>query len=51
MSVAFRRCDPAVPPASDLIAAILVEYDAIAGRALSGGPSATREDLSRWAMA
>jgi len=39
--VAFRRCDPAVPPASALIAAILAEYDVIAGRALSGGPSAT----------
>lgn len=46
MSVAFRRCDPATPPASDLIAALLTEYDAIAGRKLRGGPSATREDFS-----
>ena len=46
MPVTFRRCDPAVPPASDLIAAVLAEYDVIAGRALSGGPSATPADFS-----
>lgn len=44
--VVFHRRDPAVPPASDLIAAILEEYDAIAGRALGGGPSATPADFS-----
>ena len=42
----FRRCDAAHPPASDLIAAVLAEYDAVAGRALSGGPSATPSDFS-----
>ncbi len=46
MPVDFRRCDPAVPPASDLIAAILAEYDVIAGRHLTGGPSATDVDFS-----
>jgi GNAT superfamily N-acetyltransferase len=46
MSVAFRRCDPATPPASDLIAALLAEYDVIAGRHLTGGPSATTADFS-----
>jgi GNAT superfamily N-acetyltransferase len=46
MSVTFRRCDPAVSPASDLIAAILAEYDLVAGRSLSGGPSATPADFS-----
>ncbi|MEA2305698.1 MAG: hypothetical protein QOH43_2978 [Solirubrobacteraceae bacterium] len=42
----FRVCDPARPPASDLIAAVLAEYDAVAGRPLSGGPSATPADFS-----
>jgi GNAT superfamily N-acetyltransferase len=46
MPVTFRRCDPAEPPASELIAAILAEYDVIAGRHLSGGPSATEADFS-----
>lgn len=46
MPVDFRRCDPAVPPASDLIAAVLAEYDVIAGRHLTGGPSATDADFS-----
>jgi GNAT superfamily N-acetyltransferase len=46
MPVDFRRCDPAVPPASDLIDAILAEYDVVAGRSLSGGPSATPADFS-----
>ena len=43
---AFRRCDAAQPPASELIAAVLAEYDAVAGRALHGGPSATPSDFS-----
>jgi GNAT superfamily N-acetyltransferase len=42
----FRRCDAARPPASELIDAVLAEYDEVAGRALSGGPSATPEDFS-----
>ena len=42
----FRRCDPATPPASDLIAAVLAEYDVVAGRHLTGGPSATADDFS-----
>jgi GNAT superfamily N-acetyltransferase len=46
MPVTFRRCDPGVPPASDLIAAILAEYDVIAGRHLTGGPSASTADFS-----
>ena len=46
MPVVFRRCNPAVAPASDLMAALLAEYDVIAGRALSGGPSATPADFS-----
>ena len=46
MPVSFRRCDPAAPPASDLIAALLAEYDVVAGRRLTGGPSATADDFS-----
>jgi GNAT superfamily N-acetyltransferase len=46
MSLEFRRCDAARPPASELIDAVLDEYDAMAGRALSGGPSATPADFS-----
>jgi GNAT superfamily N-acetyltransferase len=46
VSAEFRRCDAARPPASDLIAAVLAEYDAVAGRALRGGPSATPSDFS-----
>lgn len=42
----FELCDPARPPASDLIEAVLDEYDAVMGRRLRGGPSATPEDLS-----
>jgi ribosomal protein S18 acetylase RimI-like enzyme len=42
----FRRCDPKRPPANELIDAVLDEYDVIAGRALSGGPSATPSDFS-----
>jgi GNAT superfamily N-acetyltransferase len=46
MEVRFEACDAAVQPASDLIAAVLVEYDAVAGRALRGGPSGTPSDFS-----
>ena len=46
MAVVFRACDPAVPPASDLMAALLAEYDVVAGRHLTGGPSATPGDFS-----
>lgn len=42
----FRVWDPSVPPASDLIAAVLAEYDLAAGRQLRGGPSATSADFS-----
>ena len=42
----FRRCSAGKPPASELMAALLEEYDVIAGRALSGGPSATPSDFS-----
>jgi GNAT superfamily N-acetyltransferase len=42
----FRWCDAALPPASELIDAVLAEYDEVAGRALHGGPSATPEDFS-----
>jgi GNAT superfamily N-acetyltransferase len=42
----FRWCDAARPPASELIDAVLAEYDEVAGRALSGGPSATPQDFS-----
>jgi GNAT superfamily N-acetyltransferase len=46
MPLVFRRCDPALSPAGDLIAALLAEYDAVAGRHLTGGPSATPDDFS-----
>jgi len=46
MDVRFEAHDAAVQPASDLIAAVLAEYDAAAGRALRGGPSATPTDFS-----
>jgi GNAT superfamily N-acetyltransferase len=46
VSLEFRRCDAATPPASDLIAAVLDEYDVLAGRPLFGGPSATPADFS-----
>lgn len=42
----FEQCDPARPPASALIEAVLAEYDAVAGRELRGGPSATPTDFS-----
>lgn len=46
MFTSFRVLDPAVPPASDLIAAVLAEYDVAAGRQLEGGPLATAADFS-----
>ena len=46
MALEFRRCDAARPPASELIDAVLDEYDVIAGRALSGGPSAQPSDFA-----
>lgn len=46
MAIVFRRCDASLPPARDLIAAVLAEYDAVAGRALRGGPSATPSDFA-----
>jgi GNAT superfamily N-acetyltransferase len=46
MPIVFRRCDPIAPPARDLIDALLAEYDVVAGRHLTGGPSATSEDFS-----
>ena len=46
MAVVFRACDPAVPPARDLVAALLAGYDFVAGRRLTGGPSATPGDFS-----
>jgi GNAT superfamily N-acetyltransferase len=42
----FRRCDAGRPPASELVDALLDEYDVIAGRSLSGGPLATPSDFS-----
>jgi GNAT superfamily N-acetyltransferase len=42
----FRVCDAAEPPASNLIAAVLAEYDELVGSPLRGGPSATAEDFS-----
>ena len=44
--IEFRVCDPGRPPARDLIAAVLAEYDERAGRPLRGGPSATARDFS-----
>jgi GNAT superfamily N-acetyltransferase len=37
MPLELRRCDAAEPPASDLTAATLAEFDVIAGRRLTGG--------------
>ena len=42
----FRVCDSARPPASELVAAVLAEYDERAGQPLRGGPSATPDDFS-----
>ncbi len=44
--VTFEQRDPAVPPASDLLAAILGEYRATADRRLTAGPPATPEVFS-----
>jgi GNAT superfamily N-acetyltransferase len=46
MGIEFRRCDAGRPPASEFLDAVLAEYDAVAGRALSGGPTATPADFS-----
>lgn len=46
MRLVFQPCDAARAPASELIEAVLVEYDALAGRPLRGGPSATPADFS-----
>jgi GNAT superfamily N-acetyltransferase len=45
VSVEFRRCLADLAPASDLLAAVLAEFDAEAGRRLEGGPLTTREDF------
>jgi GNAT superfamily N-acetyltransferase len=42
----FRLVDAARAPATDLIVAVLEEYDAVAGRPLRGGPSATPADFA-----
>jgi GNAT superfamily N-acetyltransferase len=44
--IEFRHCDAGSPPASELLDALHEEYDAMAGTALTGGPSATPEDFS-----
>jgi GNAT superfamily N-acetyltransferase len=46
MSTDFRVADAASSPGRDLIAAVLMEYDAMAGVALRGGPSATADEFS-----
>jgi GNAT superfamily N-acetyltransferase len=46
VDVVFEQCDPARPPASELIEAVLAEFDATMGRHLRGGPSATPDELS-----
>jgi len=46
VALEFCRCDAGRPPATDLIDAVLDEYDVIAGRALSGGPSAEPGDFA-----
>jgi GNAT superfamily N-acetyltransferase len=46
LELVFEQCDPARPPASVLIEAVLTEYDAVMGRRLRGGPSATPQDFS-----
>ena len=46
MALVFRRCNAGSPPASELLEALLVEYDVIAGRTLTGGPSATPSDFA-----
>jgi GNAT superfamily N-acetyltransferase len=46
VALEFRRCDARRPPASDLLGALLEEYDVMAGRELSGGPSAEPRDFA-----
>lgn len=46
MRATFEQSDPARPPASELIEAVLAEFDHIAGRRLRGGPSATPAEFS-----
>jgi GNAT superfamily N-acetyltransferase len=46
VALEFRRCDAGRPPASELIDALLEEYDVIAGRELRGGPSAEPSDFA-----
>src|SRR5688500_5533246 len=46
VALEFRQCDAGRPPASELIDALLVEYDVIAGRSLHGGPSAEPRDFA-----
>jgi GNAT superfamily N-acetyltransferase len=45
VDVEFRRCVADQPPASDLLAAVLAEFDAQAGYRLEGGPLTTRDDF------
>jgi GNAT superfamily N-acetyltransferase len=45
VAVEFRRCDADQPPASELLAAVLAEFNVQAGRELQGGPLTTREDF------
>jgi GNAT superfamily N-acetyltransferase len=46
MTLRFAATSSARPPASDLLEALHVEYDAAAGRALRGGPSAEPSDFA-----
>lgn len=46
MGLEFRSCDAGRPPASELLDALLVEYDVVAGRELRGGPSAEPRDFA-----
>jgi GNAT superfamily N-acetyltransferase len=46
VSLAFRPCDAACSPASELIDAVLAEYDAVAGRPLKDGLTTTPADFS-----
>jgi GNAT superfamily N-acetyltransferase len=42
----FQPCDADRRPASDLLAAVLAEFNVQAGRQLRGGPLTTREDFA-----
>ena len=46
MALRFVATSSARPPATDLLQALHDEYDAAAGRALSGGPSAEPSDFT-----